>query len=183
MGDFFLTADARNVARSLNWLFDENLNDTYTTINRIRAVYPTFLNPDGDPDPRAYRRQTLRFAAFHLADGVPFTGTKYPAKKFRKFLRWLTWLAGQGGGTLTENNAPYAGSGPFDATAAGLILKTMHDALPYPAGTPKKIKFKWDPGPLSVTVTTAADRNRIVVTSMKEEDVIGGPQPDDDDDV
>jgi hypothetical protein len=183
MGDFFVATEAKTVANSLNWLFDDDLANTYATIDDIRRVYPTFLNPDGNAAPAAYRRQTLRFAAFHIADGVPFTGPKYPAKKFKKFLRWLTWLAGQSGGTLKENGATYTGSGPFDATAAGLILKTMLDALPYPKGTAKKIKFKWDPGALSVTVTTAADKNTIVVTTMKEEDVGGGSQADDEDDV
>ncbi len=174
MGDFFVASEARRAVNGLNWLFDDDLSNTFQKVEKLRKVYPNLLNPTSTTDPWEVRKQTLRFAAFHVTDKVPFNTGGYPAKKFRKWLKYLTWLGQETGGTRKLNGNDYQG------TAAALILEALQAALP-PGGSPKKVLFKFDPGALKVIVTTTSSPIRIEVSSKREQDGIPDNGDDEDD--
>ncbi len=137
MGNFMDKEEGTFTAGSLNDMFgDTNIDDTFAKIEQLRVTFPRLLNPANNPGPKAARRQTLRFAAFLITDEVLFNGN-YPAPRFRAWLKWLTWLGKQQGGTLTLDGSPFSG------TASQLMLRVLSRALP-PGGPPSTVHFSWN---------------------------------------
>jgi hypothetical protein len=136
MGDLLAAKDARLVANTLNWLFNDDLANTFGKVEGLRAVFPNFLAPQTTTDPKMKRRQTLRFAAMLLTDGVPFNDD-YPARKFRQWLKWLTWLQVKSGGSVKVNGTAVTGK------ASKHILDAIATALPH-GGRARPVQFTWD---------------------------------------
>jgi hypothetical protein len=136
MGDFMDDKQATFTAGSLNELFGPTkIAATFAQLEQLRKTFPHLLNPANNPGPKAARRQTLRFVAFLITDEVVFNGN-YPAPRFRGWLKWLTWLGKQSGGTLTLNGAT------FNGTASQLMLQVLSQALPR-GGQPSTVHFGW----------------------------------------
>ncbi len=177
MGDLLSKEEATFVGGSLNDMFSiTNIAATFAQIEELRKTFPQLLNPVNTADPKAVRKQTLRFTAFLINDEVNFNGN-YPAPKFRQWLKWLTWLDKQNGGTLKLNK------GNFSGTASQLILQVMAQALP-PGGPPTPIQFNWHQdntgNQFAVTATTNAGF-LIDVVSINHSQV--NANSDDEDDV
>ncbi len=171
------SAEGAFTAGSLNSLFSSgNIAATFAKIEQLRATFPNFLNPANNPGPKQARRQTLQFAAFLITDEVVFNGN-YPAPKFKTWLKWLTWLGTQNGGTITMNGAA------FNGTASQLMLRVLTQALP-PGGQPSPVHFSWthdrNVGQFSVAGITNAGFS-IAIISRKHSEV--GGNGDDEDDV
>lgn len=178
MGDFVSYTDSKNVANSLNWMFDENVDQTFRKVEALRELFPNFLNPNSSPSPLERRRQSLRFAALLLMDETSFGSGKYPAKKFRKWLRYLTWLGQEQGGILRKDGANYPG------TAASLITEVILLAMPPKAKAPRKIVFSYTAqAPVTVLANTKSDPMTIEVQSIKENNSGVDGNSDDEDDV
>jgi hypothetical protein len=136
MGNLLSKDEGTFTAQSLNDMFSSaNIATTFARVEQLRNTYRHLLDPVNNPGPKAARRQTLRFAAFLINDELVFTGVS-PAPKFKQWLKWLTWLGQQTGGTLKLNNAS------FNGTASQLILKVLALALPH-NGTPAPVRFDW----------------------------------------
>lgn len=138
MGDLLAVHDAMTVTNSLNKLFGPDLDDTYEKVQKIRKIHSNFLNPSAG-NAHHKRRQTLRFAGFLLTDEVEFDG-QYPARKFKQWMKWLTWIQEKGNtGTVTFNGAPST------EKPSKLILDALVYALPpQTGGMAKQVVFKWD---------------------------------------
>ena len=185
MGDYAITAGVKtNATDSLNYLFEENLAATFLKVEYIRRAFPTFLNPTWARNKTQLRKETLRYAAFHLTDELRYS-RKYPAKKFQKFLKWLTWLAQQSGGDLKLDGAnwvpPNDSQGvQIDYAPSNLLLYALQQALP-PGGTPSAIRFvDFSERALAVYVDRRTTPWTIEVHSQKEND--GMPDHGDDED-
>ncbi len=136
MGNLLSKDEGTFTAQTLNDMFSNaNIATTFALVEQLRKTYKHLLDPANNPDTKAARKQTLRFAAFLINDELVFTGV-YPAPKFKQWLKWLTWLGKQTGGTLMLNNAN------FNGTASQLILKVLAQALPS-GGTPAPVTFHW----------------------------------------
>jgi hypothetical protein len=176
MGDLLSKEEAKFAAGSLNDMFSTtNIAATFAQIEQLRKTFPHLFNPTNTADSKVARKQTLRFAAFLINDEVSFNGN-YPAPKFRQWLKWLTWLDGQNGGTLKLNNANFKG------TASQLILQVMAQALP-PGGPPTPIQFSWSQDntgkQFSVIATTNAGlRINLVSVNSSQVDVNSDDQDD-----
>jgi hypothetical protein len=186
MGDFAMMAGVKkNATDSLNYLFDEDIAKTFKNVEAIRVVVPTFLNPMWAKKKTELRKETLRYAAFHLTDELRYSN-KYPAKKFQKFLKWLTWLGQQNGGDLKLDGAvwvpPNDSTGtPIDYAPSNLLLYALQQALP-PGGTAKPVKFlNFSEGQLAVYVDRTTTPWTIEVHSQKENDTMPDHGDDEDD--
>jgi hypothetical protein len=177
MGGLLTRAQAVTVTKSLKWMFDDDLQNTFAKVEQLRKVYPNFLDPTvAVGDAKAARKRTLRFAALLLTDGIPFDGS-YPARKFKQWLKWLTWLDVKGGGTVKLDGATYNGS------ASELIIETLYKALP-PGGNPTKVFFKWDEDAnVGFTVLVKSSPATIEVISVKANHPSINEGSDDQDDV
>src|ERR1700730_3246104 len=119
MGSFIGAAQAQFTQDTLNDQFGpQNVATTFATVEELRKTFPNLLNPLQKPSPREKRKQSLRFAAFQINDGLVFDGT-YPAPHFNKWLKWLTWLQIQAKGTFTLDGAA------FNQTAGELIVQVL----------------------------------------------------------
>lgn len=178
MGGLLLARDAKLVTSTLDGMFDGDLQKTFEKVELLRQLYPTFLNPTtAVGDAKALRKRTLRFAALLLTDGIIFDGT-YPGRRFKQWLKWLTWLDQKSGGTVKRDNVSYTGP------ASELILETLYAALP-PGGNPTKVIFKWDEDAstgFKVLVTTGNPAT-IEIVSIKHNHPDIHEGSDDEDDV
>jgi hypothetical protein len=135
MGDLLLTAQAQFTTDTLNDQFGpQNVGATFATIEELRKTFPNLLNPKQQPTVREKRKQTPRFAALQINDGLVFDGT-YPAPKFTKWLKWLTWLNTQQGNLILDG-------GHFNGTAGELVVQVLAKALP-PGGQPSPVQFSF----------------------------------------
>ena len=178
MGDFLSKEEGTFVAGTLNEMFGPTkIAATFARIEQLRKTFPHLFRPANNPGPKAARRQTLRFAAFLINDEVQFNGN-YPAPKFRQWLKWLTWLGTQNGGTLKLNNAN------FNGTASQLILNVLAQALP-PGGNPTAVHFSFildnSGNQFGVSATTTSQIFSVEVTSVDHTRV--NANSDDEDDV
>jgi len=184
MGDYDIlvkgTKRTRAVATdTLDYLFNDGISQTHENVKNLRKVHSNFLKPGYVGDARVLRKESLRFAAFQLADGVTYRADKYPARKFQKFLKWLTWLAGETGGKLqvipkkTGKVEDWVPPNGVPSTPSALILETLREALP-DSGKPQKVKFKFDDKPLAVIVDKTADPWVITVYSKKDDPSVPG---------
>ena len=178
MGDFLSKDEGTFTAQSLNDMFSAgNIGNTFAKLEELRKTFPHLLNPANNLGPKDARKQTLRFAAFLTTDELVFSGL-YPAPKFRAWLKWLTWLGTQNGGTLKLNNAN------FNGTASQLILQVLAQALP-PGGPPTAtgIVFNWTIGAANQFGVSATTNQQfsINVTSIDHSQV--NAHSDDEDDI
>jgi hypothetical protein len=176
MGNLLSKAEGRFTAGSLNDMFGPtNIAATFAEIEDLRRTFPHLLNPANNPGPKAARKQTLRFAAFLITDEVLFDGL-YPAPRLRAWLRWLTWLGTQTGGTRTLNGAS------FNGTASQLILHVLATAMP-PGGPPSPVQFSWTHnsavGQFAVAGKTNAGFSIEVVSRRNSEVSANGDDEDD----
>jgi hypothetical protein len=190
MGDYDILRDGKVRVRtsatdSLNYLFNTGLADTYSKVQYLRQVHPNFLKPSYSGTPKDRRKESLRFAAFQLADGVNFS-TDYPAGNFQKFMRWLTWLGRRsGGGAKLQvmgadgTVADWVPNTGVPRTPSALILETLKEALPV-SGSPHAVHFSFDDQPLAVMVNKYVDPWTITVYSIKEDEGVGGNSDDED---
>ena len=177
MGDFMGSKEGAFTAGSLNSMFGaNNIAATFDKIEKLRKAFPNLLNPANNPGPKEARRQTLRFAALLITDEVVFSGN-YPAPKFKTWLKWLTWLGKQSGGTITLNGAV------FNGTASQLMLRVLAQALP-PGGQPSPIHFSWRHDSHIAQFLVAGTTNagfEIEIVSRRHSEV--GGNGDDEDDI
>lgn len=175
MGGLLVEGEARFAVGSLNEMFGTNIASTFKKVEDLRKTFPRLLDPANNPGPKAARRQTLRFAAFLLTDEVIFNG-EYPAPRLKAWLKWLTWLGGYQGGTLTLNGAT------FNGTASQLVLKVLSQALPL-GGQPSPVHFSWthksNEGLFSVDGKTNAGFSIDVVSPRHSEVNANGDDEDD----
>ncbi len=175
MGGFIGASSTSFVTGTLNDQFGSaNIQTTFKEIEELRKTFPNLLHPKQNPNGKEKRRQTLRFAAFQIQDALVFNQF-YPAPKFNKWLKYLTWLYIQQNGTFTLDNTP------FDGTAGELIVSVLAKALP-PGGTPSPVQFSYNHAPdvadLAVEATTSPHFH-ISVTSPDHSEVT----PSDEDNV
>jgi hypothetical protein len=168
MGGFVGPDSTSFVTGTLNDQFGSaNIQATFKGIEELRKTFPNLLNPKQNPSAKERRKQTLRFAAFQIQDDLVFSNL-YPAPKFTKWLKYLTWLYMQTNGTFTLDGASFSG------TAGELIVKVLAQALPH-GGTPKPVQFSYnhdsDASDLTVVATTTTTPFTISVTSPNQSEV------------
>jgi hypothetical protein len=107
MGGFVGPSSTSFVTGTLNDQFGSaNIVTTFKEIEELRKTFPNLLNPKPNPSAQERRKQTLRFAAFQIQDGLVFNQF-YPAPKFTKWLKYLTWLYMQTNGNFTLDGAVF----------------------------------------------------------------------------
>lgn len=172
MGGFVGPGSTSFVTGTLNDQFGPaNIQATFKEIEELRKTFPNLLHPKASPSGKEKRRQTLRFAAFQIQDELVFNQF-YPAPKFNKWLKYLTWLYMQQNGTFTLNGTQ------FNGTAGELIVSVLAKALP-PGGTPSPIQFSYshssDIADLTVEATTTPNFG-ISVISPDHSEVTGSDE-------
>ena len=172
MGGFIGPGSASFVTGTLNDQFGSaNIQATFKQVEELRKTFPNLLHPKKNPSAKEKRRQTLQFAAFQTQDELVFNQF-YPAPKFNKWLKYLTWLYIQQNGTFTLDNSQ------FNDTAGELIVSVLAKALP-PGGTPSPVQFSYnhssDVADLTIKATTTPSF-RIDVTSPDHSEVTGSDE-------
>ena len=182
---------AQAIASNLNTMFSEPYFEaTKARYHALKAHYPALLEHKAGEAGTSRRQRTLRHAGWLLTADVDFgaalSGTAlYPAKKFRLWLRWLTWVEQhqQPNSTVTID-----GQTTTRETPAQAIKETLRQAFNKPNNAPDGISvtFTWLPPAateteLVVVVLRTAPQYSIVVKSRSVEDISGLPDADDDD--
>lgn len=172
MGGFIGAGSTTFVTGTLNDQFGSaNIQATFDKVEELRKTFPNLLNPKQNPTVKEKRRQTLRFAAFQLQDELVFNSF-YPAPRFNKWLKYLSWLHAYSTGTFTLDSAQ------FNGTAGALIVQVLAQALP-PGGQPHAVEFsyKHDPDLGSVEVHATTTPNfTISVISPDHSEVTGSDE-------
>jgi hypothetical protein len=171
MGGFIGPGSVSFVSGTLNDQFGSgNIQDTFEKIETLRKVFPNLLHPKHSPTVKEKRKQTLRFAAFQLNDELTFNNF-YPAPKFTKWLKYLTWLNMQQNGAFTLDGTPFSG------TAGELIVQMLAKALP-PGGPPSTVQFSYnhDPDVANLMVEATTSPFGVTITSPDHSEVIGNDE-------
>jgi hypothetical protein len=181
MGNGISRTVVTTILTSLSEIFGAKMGETRIKYGMLNTLYPNFMVYLADrTDRHIWRKRTLRHAAWLLTSEVdynpPHTGHPFPARNFKKWLRWLTWiqLMAPANATVKVNNVVVAMS-PAEA-----IMSTLKAALEDPSQAP--VKFGWTEGAaLTVTVVQTPGNYSITVNSLKEADIASGHDNDEDD--
>jgi hypothetical protein len=159
-------ADATYLAESLNSMFRmPGLTDTRAAYKCLKQQFPKLLEYVKSKPKKETRQQTLRFAGAMMTGHLKYTGTvkPYPAKKFRVWLKWLSWVHftpveedGVRPIKLTIDKRPAPG-GKHQSEA---IMEAVKDALEHT--NIEEVMFTWT-GDTNAT-NTSVDVTRIPTT-------------------
>lgn len=185
MGEGFLptAADGRIVAKHLRGMFSEKgLPTTRDTYDKLKSVYDDLLTYDNTATGNSRRKRSLRYAAWLMTSDIDFKDktSPYPAKKFKAWLRWLTWV---------ERFPPRKSVVTIDSALskerpAEAIIRTLSDALQNKQV--KSVDLEWahagdnDPE-LTITVTRRLPEYKISISSRSEKDLVQISDNEDDD--
>jgi hypothetical protein len=184
MGNGISKTVGTTILTSLNEIFGDNMPVTQLKYGMLNTLFPNFMVYTSDQtDRHKWRRRTLRHAGWLLTSEVdfnpPHAGHPFPAKNFKKWLRWLTWLQVKvpADATVWVNGQQSTNVAPAQA-----IMSTLKMALEDPSQA--GVRFGWTEGPqLIVRVTQQPANYEILVTSIEERDVPGGGHDNDEDDL
>jgi hypothetical protein len=152
-------ATATAITASLALMFHkDHIAETRLRFNGLLNTFPYLLQYARGNPRKETRQRTLRFAGAVMTGDLKFTaGRPYPARKFRLWLKWLSWMhftpVDDGTGfraiplTLDGNPAP-AGKHQADA-----IMEALLDALRNNGNRYEDVQFFWTAN-LDVTQTT-----------------------------
>jgi hypothetical protein len=149
MGEGFLPSqyDASAITSHLNAMFSKDgIRQTRTRFLVLKAMYPILLEYKENEVHNSKRKRSLRYAAWLLMSDIDFANVDkpYPAKNFRAWLRWLTWLERH----TPADVAVTVDGGQLNAEKpAEAILKTLRRALEDSDDNDVTVAFKWDPPP------------------------------------
>jgi hypothetical protein len=166
------------IVPALDYMFDPNGGLPQTQVNfRLLARFYRNLGDPADHDQGiSLRQRTLRHLAFlltdHIFDTPNIPGYGYPNRRFRLWLRYLTWLEHFATNCTVKINGQYVTNvKPADAIKHTLLMSIR---------TNREIKFDWQPGgsgggpELTVDITRPADVRQgmtIALTSKREDEI------------
>jgi len=177
------------IASDLNTMFStDNFEVTKARYHALKSHYPAFLEHKDNETGASRRQRTLRHAGWLLTADVDFgasdTGTAfYPAKKFRLWLRWLSWIEHK----PPPNSVVIVNETASNETPAQAIKKTLYAAFdrPHDFANPASVLFSWQQasGPLGlqVEVDRRGPRYGIKITSLNVNQLNDFMEPDEDD--
>jgi hypothetical protein len=182
-------ADARTIALHLNAMFCvDAFPQTRDAYRALKIINPDFLTFDVNATGNSKRKRSLRFAAWVLTSDIKFNhpGPKgYPAKRFKLWLRWLTWIE-RHQTTASVNQVDQNGTiSTLNEKAPQAIINTMVEAFESTAAN-VNIAFDWDKAgagdpALGVWVRRIAPDYQIHVVSKREQDLPAGIKDNEDD--